>query len=167
MLKAIDFVSDYPKFHINKQQRLKSSIGGFLSMVTFLSAAFLFWFLGYDIIYKQNPKVIMKEEVTDISTRQIFDRNNTYLGLLVQNEVDSLSFEYDRIFTLTAYYYSLRLNTENTGESDFIYEEKALEMKPCSELDSQISKFSKEYEQNYLCPFDLNNIMGGVWTEDS
>ena len=92
-LYLLDFVSQGPELKIDYMKTKKSIFGVMLSSTIGAAIIFLFFYLGIDIIYKQNPSLISIEQ--SLKTPEIKTLNNTnfVLGLkIVDFNINKLDF---------------------------------------------------------------------------
>ena len=55
MLRSIDFFGEPVKVFLNRRSTITTELGGILTIITSLILVILSWYIGNDIIYKENP----------------------------------------------------------------------------------------------------------------
>jgi len=62
-MKNIDFFGEPVKILLNKQSSIKTTIGGYLTILTIIMTLIFTWFIGKDIIYKENPDSYQQKDI--------------------------------------------------------------------------------------------------------
>lgn len=166
MLKSLDFSSQNPQFFIQKESRLKSTFGGLISVFVISVVLFFVWYLGYDIVYKQNPIVLMKEENLVVSNQHQLNNNTAFIGMLVENEdVGKVEDLYKILsFTLTHYLYKKNMNLSN--DEIWEIESNEINLVPCTGYWNYNNSYTEEQLSQFLCGENFDYSLGGYWTED-
>ena len=54
-LKSIDIYGSQIKIYINKQDKIKTKLGGIFTILMITFIVIFSWFIGNDLIYRENP----------------------------------------------------------------------------------------------------------------
>lgn len=61
LIKKADFLGPQINFKIRKDENFKTTVGGFFSILISISYLIFFGILGKDLMYKENPNIIIQE----------------------------------------------------------------------------------------------------------
>lgn len=166
MIKRLDFSSQSPQFFIQKDSRLKSTFGGLVSLIVIGVVLFFVWYLGYDIVYKQNPIVLMKEENLPISNQHQFNNHTAFIGLLVENEDVGKVDDLFKILSFSLTHYLYKKNTNLSSDEIWEIESKEIKLVPCTGYWNFNNSYTDEQLSQFLCGENFDYDLGGYWTED-
>lgn len=166
MLRKLDFSSQNPQFFIQKESRLKSIFGGTISLTVVSVVLFFVWYLGYDIVYKQNPIVLMKEENLPVSNQHQFNNNTAFIGLLVENEDVGKVDDLYKILSFTLTHYLYKKNSDQSSGEIWNITQNEIELVPCTGYWNFNNSYTEEQLSQFLCGKNFDYDLGGYWTED-
>jgi hypothetical protein len=83
--RNLDFVSTGPYFMIQNKYREKSFYGASLSLMVIACLVFFCWTMGNDIIYQQNPNVVVGFESLKYYPKLNFSKTNYFFGFRLED----------------------------------------------------------------------------------
>lgn len=166
MIKKFDFTSQSPQFFIQKEARLKSTFGGLISLTVISVVLFFIWYLGYDIVYKQNPIVLMKEDNLGVSYQHKFKNSTAFIGLLVENEEVNAVNELEKVLSFSLKHSYYHKNSDKSSDEIWNIRTQEIKLVPCTGYWNFNNSYSEEQLSQFLCGENFNYDLGGYWTED-
>lgn len=111
-MKNIDFFAEPVKIMLNKQNTIQTSIGGFFTIFTILLVFLFTWFMGRDIIYKQNPFSYTQTNIADKFRSMNITKKTFPFSFILTDDNNVPLFDYS-YFSIKLYYLEFELNSEN------------------------------------------------------
>ena len=78
-----DIFGEQPTFFINGFHSQKTIFGAIISFILFISVLILLFIFSFDIIYHENPKLLLTNYIDEIPEKYFFDKN-FMLGLSLE-----------------------------------------------------------------------------------
>lgn len=172
-IKKIDYVSSSSLLFINNKRKLKTHLGGILSLVSIMTVSFFIWYLGYDVVYKQKPRVIPKEEYLKNSYIHNLNIENSFMALSIVDYNLEQILDIDKILTVKIF--STHYTKSKEGGNEEIWDTQYINYNTTTcdnyKLNKNNSLLLSEYSINELktmmCPENYNITLGGTWTENN
>jgi hypothetical protein len=160
LVKELDHFSlPIALMHKGKGQ-YKTALGGFLSIIVYLTILLNAWLLGMDVYKKENPLVIMSEDnLAPINMTFISD--NFFVAFYFSDENNNI-FDDPTVMSIRAVSYSNIINSNGTQS----YQEQEIEMVPCDQVytrESSLVEYS--FLSKLKCLKERSILFGGSWSE--
>lgn len=162
-LYSLDFISGGPKLKINGSSHLNSVFGSVGSCIIFCSLVFCTLYLGYDIMAKENPTLIIKEEFLTESVKHKINNENGFIGINIEGEDGNGLPDFSKYIVIEATHYNYIAALNNSWNINATTKV----LKPCSSIDVISTTLSMSMLDNMLCMEDFDFLLGGQWTESS
>jgi hypothetical protein len=163
MVKFISSIDIFPssvKLYMNNFKKSQTLFGGLLTITMFSNIIIMIWFLGNDIIYKQNPFTYTKEGSETTFPIMRINRTNMPFACKINNIQGIPHYDDDYYKIYFVYYYS------NLANGTTIF--KPIPSKQCTQEDFPSFKedqFKSLALDSYICPtvteFDIFGSYSG------
>jgi len=165
-MKCLDIYGEPLKIFLSNNYFIKTSIGGFFTIIT-IALLFVFtWFIGKDIIYKEKPISYMQTDIfKDFANINITNNNFPFsITMMDDNGTPLLDFTF---LTIKLYELTFELNL-NSGILE-LTNKNEYPIKFCNYSDFNILS-KKQFQESQLgftlCPVNNNFNLYGYWNED-
>lgn len=165
-LRKFDFSSQGPQLFVQREPRLKTVLGGVISAIVMSIVLFFVWYIGYDIVYRESPIVLMKEENLDVSYLHQFNNSTTFIGMLVENEQLNKVQDLNKILKFSLHHYVYTKNMDPDSNEIWKIDSKSINLVPCTGYWNYDNKYSEEQLSQFLCGENFNYTLGGYWSEN-
>ena len=164
-MKYIDFFPNHSNFTVQQSRNFQTTFGGILTFFSIFLCLIMSYDVGFDLIYKKNPKIFSKNL---IENHKAFKLNNKNLTLAFRIEdVIGNKLDFDDLFYAKFRYLFYEMNSTSSS-----FEEKKVERinyKKCSEnsMDNKKLQESIKMDDWFCLDLDLTEIKwGGFWNTD-
>lgn len=158
IIKQCDYCSIGPELRLENSKIKKSFLGGLLSIIIGLLIVFLTIYLGIDIIYKENPNILVIEENIKEPIFYEFNSSNFFIGYRFAYKDISTVPDFDTYFDIKFYSY-YQDNSDVTNVTVQFNKTK------CSEYKNYYNELLERQVNSFNCPsdFDIKNLtLGGT-----
>ena len=153
-IKKIDLFGKSLNPTINKQRILTSTCGGALTILTFCTIFIASFFLGSEMIYKENPNSI--STVLTSATRPNLTFNIS-IAYSVEDHFGNRIDNFTQYFSVTPYFKNMTIVTNATGVSNPVYMNESINSYICTE---------KDFHPENKDAFYNNNLHSAVCLDD-
>ena len=153
-IKKIDLFGKSLNPTINKQRILTSTCGGALTILTFCTIFIASFFLGSEMIYKENPNSI--STVLTSATRPNLTFNIS-IAYSVEDHFGNRIDNFTQYFSVTPYFKNMTIVTNATGVSNPVYMNESINSYICTE---------KDFHPENKAAFYNNNLHSAVCLDD-
>src|SRR5690606_6972341 len=140
MLQRLDLFGHSFRLYFNRETNLKTSYGGFVTILIVTFTVICIWFFGNEVIYKQSPYVVEKIN-GDWNRTNMTPKIN--MAFTVENHLGIVITNYEKYFSIGA----TSTNFTYTMDLDYIMEKKNVPLVKCKK-----DNFSNELQFEF---FDL------------
>lgn len=165
-MKKIDIYGEPVEILINKKHFIKTTIGGFLTILTIFLVLTFTWFIGKDIIYKENPISYTQNNIFEKYFNFNITNNNFPFSFALTDDNNIPLFD-DSYLKIKLYYYTYGINETNVKYQ--LFSKSEIPLKACEYSDfPNITHKEFEYAQLSFtfCPKDFNFNLKGYWNEE-
>ena len=165
ILTSLDFFAKYIHWHINKQKKIYTFLGGIISIISFLICLTIFILLFEDLIKRENPQINEDDEPQHEYQKIKFGKEKIYIPWTISDystrKVNFTGWLYPIIY----YFYGER--DKSTGAMPYDY--KILNYRLCNETDLKKLDYYQDTYVNFDTLFCIemeNEIMGGSYFDE-
>jgi len=165
-MKNIDIYGEPVEILINKKHYIRTTIGGFFTILTIFLVLTFTWFIGKDIVFKENPISYQQNYIFEKYLNFNITNNNFPFAFVLTDDNNIPLFD-DSYLKIKLYYYNYGINISNDQYQLMGKEE--IPLKPCNYSDfPNITK--KAFDDAQLsftfCPMNFNFNLKGYWNEE-
>lgn len=154
LFKNLDYVSLGPKLRIDNKSKKKSIFGAFLSLIISSSVIFLFVYWGIEIVSKEKPYVVTREQNIDNPEVYNIDTSNFILSYKVTNDFAELLPDFREYIKVEMLYESFVNGKSNYSVFDEV------------KCDSYDNYKSTPRLKSFTCPKDFKAKFGGHFSNN-
>jgi len=164
-MKILDIYGEDVKILLNKNNKIKTSIGGIFTIMTIMLVLVFTWFIGKDIIYKEKPISYMQSDIFEKFLQINVSSNNFPFSFTMMDDFSTplLDFTY---LTIKLYELTYDINLDS-GVLE-LTEKKDHPLKFCNYSDFKLISQEQFYDAQLgytLCPLKNNFNLYGYWSE--
>lgn len=165
-MKNFDVFKYYPQFTVKQEDGMKTSVGGFSTILLGMLILAFSYISGSDLFYKRNPKII---ESTNENVSPYLSRNDLFIAYAISDKQGKSIPDMEKYFNITFGYLIADNSYENNTEYKQFNSEKCyLSSKVFKENTNELlSKLANKPESFYCAPDKLNVDLNGVYGEKS
>jgi len=167
----LDFYGTRINLNLNKKEKIKTKIGVFLTIITFILVLFFSWLIGEDLAFKKKPTTNQFKEPLDKTISMSLKNNSQFfLGIGIQDYFGE-TLDIAGYFEIEAYNKKIKFNKKNMSQS--ILSEDKIDISYCklnsndTEMIEDMDSSSLEYLNGLFCLNYENLQISGSWAEDS
>jgi hypothetical protein len=161
-LKNIDMFGQYLQLYIKDKGKIKSDLGGVITIIMIIVISIFSWFLGNDIIYKENPFSFEQIYINSFYNIQTINRKTFPFSIAIM--------DFNGYPLYDPSYLQLRLNMVNITYDPLTSKQKTnykhIDLKPCT-LDDfdglSFDSFESLSLNKTYCPIGMNETLHGYW----
>ena len=169
---GLDFTGKKPQLQIGSSHKNKTFLGGFFSLLIFITLLISFLYFGQEIVFKEIPSIVLSSTKDNGSNPILLNSENFHF-------LFSLKDSNENYIDLDTEYVDIKLNyitynnsnsiigDENNSESSIV-KINSIKTNNCKNLDFQTSKYKEELKNlnmsNYKCLADEIEISGSKET---
>ena len=158
-IASLDLFGEEIKLRVKNSEKVKTTFGGFLTIILCISMVTFCWLIGNDIIYREKP-VSYKDIIVTTSYPQLaLDKYDFPIGFALQDQNGN-------IVPMNSSLVELTVRQTFTDQVKNIITKKQFPLVACDH-----SHFPNQTDisliNNYLCVDNQNFTVGGYWSESS
>jgi hypothetical protein len=158
VIKKIDIYGFPSSFTIFNNTHYKTYIGGFLTLLTFLSYFLCFWYFGTDFYHRQNPHFLNQRITLSDYPLYTLNRDDLILAFRIE-DFDGNFFDTNGLLEMNIIYYNYT-NVEGTFEASHIH----METIDCNSINKTKMRLLTNKDLKEMYCVKLNNTqLGGFW----
>ena len=163
ILSSCDFFGSYLHLYVNQRKKVYTSLGGILTLISFIICITILVFLCNDFMQRENPNTTEIDEINKEFKKIKFNEEKIYIPWSIRNYKNhKLDFS-NSIYPVIFYYYGER--NKKSNEMHFNY--SILNYTLCNQTDLKKYFYSDNISfDDYYCIEWNNLIMGGSWLHD-
>jgi len=164
-LKAIDIYGGDINLTINKNEKIKTIMGGCLTLFTLLSLHILGWFVGNDIFYKVRPFSYVDNKITADYPKSYINKTNFPLAFGL-SDYDSVPLVVENLIQYELVKKDFLISNK-TGFFELV-NSTIIDYRACVPSDFPMIKKEAFYAASlsgYFCPVSNNLFVEGYWSE--
>jgi len=167
IIKCFDFYGKGVKFLIEGKTKIKTLMGGYISLLTIFVLVAFSWQVGNDIYFKEKPRNLNEQKISDNFPKLLINKSNFPMAFSLTDKYKKPIYKEKFIqYELLKYEYK---TSEITGYLKLSTVLK-IELKTCIPSDfPMISEvgFKEASLGIFYCPNDEDIFVEGFWTEGS
>ena len=161
-LKKIDLFGHSYNLTFNKQKILNSTFGGALTILTLCTIFIVSFFLGSEMIYKENPNSISTVLTSVTRPNLTF---NISIAYIVEDDLGNSIDDFSQYFSVTPYFQNMTMVSDSTGATHLKYINTSINSFICTEKDFNPENKDAFYNNDLdsaVC-FDDGQPLGGFF----
>jgi len=164
-MKKIDFFSEPVRTLLNKQITIKTTIGGYFTVLMVIMALIFTWFIGRDAVYREKPYSYQQKDIFEKFQNITINKTHFPFSFTMMDDENVPLVDYSYL-TLKLYEKTYNLNSTTS-----IYNLTAKHERPvkfCNYSDFALltpDKFESAQLGSTLCPETNNFNLYGYWNE--
>lgn len=168
-MEKIDFFGNKISLNLNKEEKIRTKIGGCLTILTSVLIITFTFVLGIDIIFREKPITNTFSQILKESTNfTLKNQTENYFGFSLQDFYGT-NLNVDGYFEMDVFTSKVNF-AANITESEL--ERRIIKYEKCDESDFKIEKDRKtdadwDYLKGLFCLRYENLPIAGTWTEDA
>lgn len=159
--KNIDIYGVEYKLSVKQSESAQTIFGGVLTTITYIATIISIWFLGQDVIFKENPNFVKDSLISEKALPLTLDKFNYPLAFFIA-DVNFAMFNNDSIVSLHA----TKVKYHSSDVGTFIPELSNYDLAICNRTSfPNLKDIDQYYFTNSLCIKNQNITLAGLYAD--